>query len=372
LVANANAQRGSFRRSSLDAIMRESGNGHGQTVNLRDVANRAGVDISTASRALTGERRVAAETVKRVMDAVTALGYAPNQAARNLRLSRTMTLGVIINLFDSPIYLDMLEGMGSTCHEHGYELMITSARGDPNLYPLLVQRLFERRVDGLIMWTPPNLGASLEPLISRNIPVLAISVRGEGSPSIPHLSATEERPIRDAMQQLATLGHRTIVYLKVPLNLSRQRLPSLEREAERAGLQLVQNSLPRNAPMPELCDLLRRQLAPPVNATVILTDHHHLAQVTAALHLLDIRAPDDVSLIGFARSRWAQQTWLPTATIQTDAVQFGHITAQMMVDWLRDTRPPDDSHVHVAEWVPRGSVGPAPAGGLSESQSSPT
>jgi LacI family transcriptional regulator len=321
------------------------------------------VDISTASRALTGERKVAANTVKRVMDAVATLGYAPNQAARNLRLSRTMTLGVVINLFDTPIYLDMLEGLGSTSHEHGYELMITSARGDPNLYPLLVQRLFERRVDGLIMWTPPNLGTSLGPLISRNIPVLAIGVRGKGSPPIPYLNATEERPIRAAVERLSELGHRTILYLTVPLNLSRQRLPALERETGRAGLRLIQQSVPRNAPMPELCDLLRTHLAPPINATTILTDHHHLAQVTAALHLLDLRAPEDVSLIGFARSRWAQETWLPTATIQTDAVKFGHVVAQMMVDWLGGTRPPNLTHVHVAEWVERGSVGPAPTRG---------
>ncbi|MGD9892857.1 MAG: LacI family DNA-binding transcriptional regulator [Dehalococcoidia bacterium] len=322
------------------------------------MANLAGVDISTASRALTGERKVAAETVKRVMDAVATLGYARNQAARNLRLSKTMTLGVIINLFDTPIYLGTLEGMGSTSHECGYELMITSARGVRSLSPLLVQRLFERRVDGLILWTLPNLGASLEPLISRDIPVLAIGVREKGSPRIPYLNATEERPIGDAMQQLALLGHRTIVYLQVPLQLSRQRLPALERATDRAGLHQIQQSLACNAPMSELCDLLRRRLAPPVNATAILTDHH-LAQVTAALHLLDIPAPDDVSLIGFARSRWAQETWLPTATIQTDAVELGQIVAQMMADWLGGTRPPDMTKVHVAEWVPPGSVGPA-------------
>ena len=79
-----------------------------------------------------------------------------------------------------------------------------------------------------------------------------------------------------------------------------------------------------------------------------------------------MRCPEDVSLIGFARSRWAQETWLPTATIQTDAVKFGQIVAQIMVDWLGGARPPDLSHVHVAEWVERGSVGPAPARGRFE------
>jgi DNA-binding LacI/PurR family transcriptional regulator len=340
--------------------MQEPANGHERPVKLRDVATLAGVDISTASRALSGQRKVASETIKRVNEAAAALGFVPNQAARNLRLSRTMTLGVVINRFDSPIYLDALEGMGSTSHEAGYELMITSARADADLYKLLVQRLFDRRVDGLILWMPPRLGGALDPFLNLNIPALAIGIHETWSPPIPHISVTEARPIHDAMQRLAALGHRTLFYLKVPLNISRPRMPALRQETAHAGIRFIDEAFARDRPMVELCDLLRRQLGPPINATAILADHHHLAQVTAALHMIDVQVPEDVSLIGFARSRWAQESWLPTATIQTDAVQQGRVVAQMMLDWLGGTRPPNLTDLHLSEWVERESVGPAP------------
>ncbi len=334
--------------------------GRARPVRLRDVAALAGVDISTASRAMTGQRKVSADAIRRVNEAAATLGFAPNQAARNLRLSRTMVLGVVINHFDSPIYLDTLEGLGGACHDHGYELMITTARGDAALYQLLMQRLYERRVDGLILWTPPPLGDALDPFAGADTPVLAIGSRGAASPAVPHLNVSEAQPIDAAMQRLAALGHRSIFYLSSPRSSSRQRLPALDAAARRAGVTIAHEGAPLDQPIPALCDQLRHRLSGPAGVTAVIADHRHLGRVTAALHLIDVRVPEDVSLVGFARSRWAQEMWLPTATIQTDAVEFGRVVGRTMIDWLAGTRPPETTAVPVAEWIERATVGPAP------------
>jgi DNA-binding LacI/PurR family transcriptional regulator len=340
--------------------MENQPNGRARPVRLRDVAALAGVDISTASRALSGQRKVSADATKRVSEAAAALGFAPNQAARNLRLSRTMALGIVIHHFDSPIYLDALEGLGGVYHEHGYELMITTARGDPALYQLLMQRLYERRVDGLILWTPPAVGGALDPFTSGDTPVLAIGVLSAPSPAVPHLNVSEKQPIDAAVQRLAALGHRSLYYLSSPRSSSRQRLPVLDAAARRAGVTFVHEEAPLDQPMPALCDQLRRWLGGPERVTAVIADHRHLGRVTAALHLINVRVPEDVSLIGFARSRWAQEMWLPAATIQTDAVQFGRVVGRTMIDWLGGTRPPETTEVPVAEWIERATIGPAP------------
>ncbi|MGD9893906.1 MAG: LacI family DNA-binding transcriptional regulator [Dehalococcoidia bacterium] len=340
--------------------MGNEANGRVRPVRLRDVAARAGVDISTASRALSGQRKVSADATKRVNEAAAALGFAPNQAARNLRLSRTMVLGVVTHHFDSPIYLDALEGLGGVCHDHGYELMITTARGDAALYQLLVQRLYERRVDGLILWTPPAVGAALDPFTSGDTPVLAIGVRNAASSAVPHINVSEAQPIDTAVQRLTALGHRSLFYLSSPRSSSRQRLPGLQAAARRAGVALAHEEAPLDQPMPALCEQLRRQLVEPGGVTAVIADHRHLGRVTAALHLIDVRVPADVSLVGFARSRWAQEIWLPTATIQTDAVAFGRVVGRTMIDWLGGTRPPETTEVPAAEWIERTTIGPAP------------
>src|SRR5579862_3617099 len=85
----------------------------GRVVTLRDVARRAGVDVSTASRALTGSRNVTAPLATRVRGAAAALGYSPNHAARSLRLSHSMTLGVVFGRFQNPLLLELIEGLSS-------------------------------------------------------------------------------------------------------------------------------------------------------------------------------------------------------------------------------------------------------------------
>ena len=114
------------------------------TTTLRDVAERAGVSISTASRALTGTRRVHPELIDRVETAASDLGYRPNQAARSLRMARTMTFGVIFNRLESPVMLDLLDGLNAGSADREYTLLVTSARGDMTVYRHLIRRLFER------------------------------------------------------------------------------------------------------------------------------------------------------------------------------------------------------------------------------------
>ena len=74
-------------------------------VRLKDVAARAKVDPSTASRVLSGRLDlVKDETAKRVIDASRALGYTPNAVARGLRTQRTGSIGVVLPEFSNPVY----------------------------------------------------------------------------------------------------------------------------------------------------------------------------------------------------------------------------------------------------------------------------
>jgi LacI family transcriptional regulator len=333
--------------------------GQAGPVSLREVARLAGVDVSTASRALTGQRKVSAGALLRVNDAAATLGYTVNQAARNLRLSKTMILGIVINTFDTPFYLDALEGLGAACEESGYNLMITSARGDAAVYRLLMQRLFERRVDGLIMWRPPALDTALGPYLNAGVPVLAIGVPKDGSPPVPHVSSSEAGPIQDAVGRLAALGHRSMLYVKSSQSAGRVRLPVLAEAAASAGMRFEHREVARQATIDGFCTLLDERIRRPPGVTAVISDHHHLVSVVSALHRLELGVPGDVSLVSFARSRWAREMWMPMSTIQTDAVEFGRAIARLMVNWLAGSRPPSHSDVAVAQWVERGTHGPA-------------
>ena len=132
-------------------------------VTLHHVAARAGVSIATVSRALNG-LPVAPENQQRVEQAAAELGYVPNEAARSLRSDRTLTLGLIFFQLGPNRGVDLLDELGATVEQGGYSLLISTARGDPNNYSVLMRRFLERRVDGLFCSAParrPGPGAAL-------------------------------------------------------------------------------------------------------------------------------------------------------------------------------------------------------------------
>ena len=85
-------------------------------ITIRDVARRLNLSITTVSRALDGYPDVAEETRQLVIKTAREMGYAPNQAARQLRRQRSDTLGYILPAdrpsFSDPFFAEFLAGLG--------------------------------------------------------------------------------------------------------------------------------------------------------------------------------------------------------------------------------------------------------------------
>jgi LacI family transcriptional regulator len=334
-----------------------------RAVTLRDVARRAGVDVSTASRALSGRRRVTAGVAGRVHDAAESLGFSPNYAARSLRLSRTMTLGIVFGQLTSPGLLEFLEGLGSRADEDGYSLMVTVARGGAERYRTLVQRLCERRVDGLFIAAPPELGDALRGLQQAGTPVVALFRHGPGGDDLPLVTASEEEAVRQALRRLRELGHRRLLYLGIPAAIPSVRLEWLKEAAVGLGLALDARVIGHEESVTRLEARLREALGETA-ATALFFEYSEAPRLLGALRGLDLRIPQDLSLVVFGESTWTIELGPPLASIRHDLQALGRIAAQMMIERLAcgpDAELPSVVEAGVGEWVERASIGPAPA-----------
>jgi LacI family transcriptional regulator len=345
--------------------MGEGSKGVARMVTLQEVASRAGVSVSTASRALTGARKVSVEIAEQVRLAAEGLGYRPNQAARNLRLSRSMTLGAVFSSFSSPIYLDFLEGLGRASQEHGYTLLTMTAHRDPNLYQTLIQHLLERRVDALFCVLPPELGNTLKPCVATGVPVVTVFGQATNAECAPLLIVDEDEAILQAASRLADLDHRTILYLCTPEGAVSSRVPALQTAASRCGLVVELEVAPRSegatADQEQIAALLRRCLCRPRPPTAVFVDQCTASLVIRALASLPIRVPEDLSLVVFGESDWIQGLGLPWSTIRADLLEVGQTGMRLILDWLAGSPPPAITRIGTATWIERGSVGPAPA-----------
>src|SRR5664279_135963 len=118
---------------------------------LRDVAELAGVAISSASRALSNSPSVSAELRARVSAAALELGYRPNLLARGLRKGASLSVGFIVRDISNSLFAEIALGAEIALRERGYSMLLTNSEGRSDL-DLAHLRLFRQRsVDGLLL-----------------------------------------------------------------------------------------------------------------------------------------------------------------------------------------------------------------------------
>jgi len=321
---------------------------------LRQVADRAGVSIATASRALNG-LVASSESAERVRAAVSDLGYIPNEAARSLRSERTMTIGVAFFSLKLPGALDLLGGLSRILDEHGYTLLIAETDGHSSRFDVILERFLERRVDALLCVNPDGLGAVLSRYRDAGVPAIALISRGRGANSLPLLAPGLEPAATEAIVRLELLGHRRVCAI----------LPGGERgpfrgvwdRLRRSKLQVeAVNPFSPGYDPHRVVSGFRSQ-----GTTAVISTYPVAFQVMRAGRIEGLSVPEDLSIVSVGDEP-GQSTWLetPLSAISVDLSALGRAAAATAISWLKGTPPQRNELVPASTWVERSSTSPAP------------
>jgi DNA-binding LacI/PurR family transcriptional regulator len=270
-----------------------------QDVVMADVAVAAGVSHMTVSRVLNGTARVSPATRARVEEALRALGYRPNAAARALATGRSGQLSVVF--FDTTLFgpASALFAIEQAARREGYSVSIISLpRIDPDTMRDAVATLRSQAVDGTIIVAPHTTAAEAVREVPDDLP--AVVVAGAQSAGLPVVAIDQETGARLATEHLLQLGHRTVWHVAGPGNWvdARARARGWRKTLQRAGVPV---------PPPLVGDWSARsgyeagvQLAADPDVTAIFVANDHMALgVLRALALAGRRVPEDVSVVGF-------------------------------------------------------------------------
>lgn len=343
---------------------------------LQDVADLAKVSLGAASRILRGDdANFSVETRQRVVAASRKLGWRRNLLVSGMQTGRTGTVGVVIPPYDS-FWVSVLSGIHSRLAAADF-LPITVWLGDIEHMPhfeadeeqgiQLMNRLLDRRVDGLILWPPFGLAYyhHAPDFRSRQVPVVMIEYHSD--PAICDTVATDEsHATKDVARHLYDLGHRRIAYI------GGREIPSQTWAVERRrGLEQALDSLPGvehhswrlNRTGTNGVDVARRVLGSRLKPTAVIasTDHEAVAVYRAAGDL-GLAIPRDLSVVGFADLDFAAAMTPPLTTVRQRASEMGTRAAGIVLDRIGMTgteEPYIDARV-AADLVFRGSTGPAP------------
>lgn len=314
------------------------------------------MSIATVSRALNG-LPVAPGNQQRVEQAAAELGYVPNEAARSLRSDRTLTLGLIFFHLGPARGIDVLDALSATVEQAGYSVLISTARGEPKNYEVLMRRFLERRVDGLFCSLPHGDAQMLPRYAAANIPVIALTYAGPGYETLPIVRPSFSIESDPGVQQLVRDGHRKVAWIDDAEPLSSGAAMGVAWQDAPFETELVR--VPENAGMEVL---VRELLERPDRPTALAGPEHHVSAFLAACRISGVSVPGQFSLIALTNAeseRRAARQGLSSTMI--DSAIVGQRAGEAMLAWLGGEPPEAVMDVQTTHWTPRATHGPASA-----------
>ena len=305
-------------------------------VTLKQVADHAGVSISTASNALTGSRAVSPASVQRVLQAAAALGYRRNEVARTLRTGLRNTVGVIVPDVTNPFWGGMIGTIERQAAVSGFHVALTNTEFDGERESRALAGLVSR-VDGIVLFSTQPAAATLQPLLDMGIPVVACDEVVE-APGLGGVYSDNLAGARDAARHLVDSGGRVFGMLEGPEALS---TASSRRRGFRAGLR--QAGVPDSAVHSVRAeysfeggrDGIRRLLRehPDVDAVFASTDNQAIGAMLEALNA-GRAVPDDLLFCGFDDISWSARLAPPLTTVRQDADGMAAAAIDMLLEMV--------------------------------------
>ena len=289
------------------------------SVSIRDVAKRANVSIATVSRAVNGITSVDPELAKRVWKAVEEVGYVPNPQARALVSGRSRILGLIVSEITNPFFPELVQEFENLAVAQGYEVMIGSTNYDPARTESLIRRMLQRNVDGVAVMTFGIEEDLVKKLVESEFPLVFVDA-GPKLPNIRVLKVNYGEGIREAVQHLAALGHRSIAFISGPLRLrsAMARRDAFLNSMDELGLtapegHIVEGDHTMEGGMTAIEQILLHEELP---TAVVCSNDMTAIGVFHGLHRTINTVPSDISVVGFDDIHLAQFMLPPLTTVQ--------------------------------------------------------
>ena len=304
-----------------------------KAVTIRDVANKAGVSVTTVSRVLNGKDDISEATIQKVLAVVEELGYASSLAARGMRSHRTNLLGLILHDVASLYSQEIMRGVNQVIAQIDKDLIIYTSGGLDRENVAQHERYYVALLngsitDGAIVVTPTATQ------FTTHAPLVIIDPNNE-TPDYPAIIATNQEGALAAMSYLTDLGHRRIGHIAGEMKLisANQRLQGYKDGLAAAGIPLNEDLIEIGDYTTETAVICARKLLSlPNRPTAIFAANDVSAiGVYQAAREFGLQIPRDLSVIGFDNLREAASLNPTLTTIDQSIEKMGSMATEMIV-----------------------------------------
>lgn len=268
---------------------------------LKELAGRAGVSVSTVSRALNRPDLVGSATRVRVAALADELGCVPNHAARTLITGRTATWGLVVPDLENPFFPGIVKGAQTAARAGGCSLLIVDTDESAEDERAFVEHLM-RQSDAVVLCSSRM---SREQLLSANGdgPLVLVNRVEQG---IPHVTFDTRQGVREAAAHVRALGHRRVGYVAGPEHSYSDRERAALVEAEFSALSLHIVHLGRFEPSAEGGQAAADEVLLSDVTAVMAYDDIMAMGLISRLRSYGVDVPRDLTVIGWDDVEFAE------------------------------------------------------------------
>ena len=308
--------------------------------NMKQIAKMARVSLGTVSHVLNNSANVREPVRQRVLEAVSAVGYQPNQLARGLRRDKTNMIGMVIPDITNPFFPAVVRGAEDVAFANGYRLVLCNSDNHHSKELAHLNELRTYLPAGIIV-IPSNfsdLTAQAEVYRRAGTGVVCIdrlpkNWRGDS------VTVDNEQGAFQAVDYLVKLGHKHLATVTGPLHLTnaKDRLAGFNRALDEAKIHILPEYI-QEATFDKrggyLKTLALLHLVPRPTAIFAANDMIALGALLA-IREGGLRCPEDVSLVGFDDLDLGETTNPALCSVSQSGYQLGASAAGILIDRIK-------------------------------------
>ncbi|MFC2137036.1 LacI family DNA-binding transcriptional regulator [Bacteroidota bacterium] len=321
-----------------------------QIKNIKELASLLNLSITTVSRVLNGKAeayRISKDTQKRIFKIAKEYNYKPNTIARGLKLSRTDTIGLIVPDVSNPFFSAIIKSIENEVMKMGYMLLVCDSNDNLNTEKELLLLLLSRQVDGMIVAPIGKKFSHIVKVQKSGLPIVVID--RIPSKTMFHIVTTDSYSgTVEAINYLVSIGHKRIGCINGITDVYPciERLKGYKDALKNLGIEydadLVSgSSFKIENGYKETKRLMQLENKP----TAIFAFNNMIGLgVLKAASELNIKIPDDLSLIAFDEQPYSAFLSPPMTTMEQNKAGIGVKAVQILMNLIE---MPDNKNMDV-------------------------
>ena len=310
-------------------------------VDLRALASKLNLSISTVSRALGDKQDIGASTKKRVLKLAAELNYQPNAQAASLRQRKSKTIGVVVPEIANNFFSLVIDGIEEVANANGYHVLVYLTHENLEKEIKIARHIQNGRVDGLLISiTSETVNVDhLREVKNTGLPIVFFD-RVSNDMKIPTVTTNDYESGFEATKHLLEAGCKKVAYFSLSQNLSINAMrmkgyrDALKKQKHWIMNELVlQGGNVHEENVQQMMRLLKSKDRP--DGIFACVEELAIATYEACDHL-GLQIPKDVKVISFSNLRVASLLHPSLTTIRQPAFEMGKEAAATLFKMLEN------------------------------------